>query len=396
MPIRNRAAGAWAPLHHGAVSSMIPHAIEYRSAHHHSPSHERLTPENPPLISLKKYLDIRPRNLAGFGAGPDQPFDAAMACCRAVILAIGKGAVQISPGLGEDLERNLHGLERRLSLERSPQAILHAKDQVELQLQEWSARTAGHYKAKADEVKELLIALARTAESVGSRDQGYASQFKALTCNLEKIADLDDLTQIRSSIVQNVAQLQKSVEQMTRDSHDLVSQLRAQVDTYEARLKSAEHLALKDELTGLANRRCIEERIHWSISHQLQFCIAMLDLNRFKDVNDAYGHPVGDDLLRQFASELKFNARSCDQVGRWGGDEFLVVLACDDQGARAHISRIRDWVFGKYTLQAPDDEPVLVDVDAAIGIAYWHPGQTADQLIAEADANMYADKKQAR
>jgi diguanylate cyclase (GGDEF)-like protein len=370
----------------------------YRASavHRHSPSHERLTPENLTLISLKKYLDIRHRDLSTIDSEPDAAFDAVILCCCGVMLAVGKSAVQISPGLGEDLERNLHGLERRLSIERSPQAILQVKDQVELQLQEWSARTSGHYKAKADEVRQLLIALARTAESVGSRDQGYASQFKALTGNLEKIADLDDLSQIRASIVQNVAQLQKSVEQMTRDSQDLVSQLRAEIGTYEARLKSAEHLALKDELTGLANRRCIEERINWSISHQLQFCIAIIDLNHFKNVNDAYGHPVGDELLKQFASELKFNARSCDQVGRWGGDEFLVVLACDDHGARAHIGRIRDWVFGKYTLRGSDHEPVTVDVDAAIGVAYWHPGQTADQLIAEADAGMYADKKQAR
>lgn len=348
------------------------------------------------MISIKKYLDLDKQELAPAGPESNDLLAAAMECYRGVLSAVGKCAVQISPGHGAEVETNMGGLVRRLSVENSAEAVRRTKGQVEIQLQEWSARTAEHFKAQATEVKDLLIALARAAEAVGSRDDGYTSQFKTVTGSLEKLADLNDLTEIRSSLVKSVSELRNSVEQMTRENRQLVSQLREEISTYEARLKSVEHLALKDELTGLANRRSVEERIHWSIANAQEFCIVMLDLNHFKQVNDQHGHLAGDDLLRQFGTELHSNTRTGDLVGRWGGDEFVVVLTCDSQAAGAHITRIQEWVFGKYTIRGASKATVVVEVDASIGVAGWHAGDTTEQLIAEADAAMYRDKNLSR
>src|SRR5208282_543018 len=168
---------------------------------------------------------------------------------------------------------------------------------------------------------------------------------------------------------------------------------RTEIAIYETRLKSAEHLALKDELTGLANRRSVEERIQWNITHSQEFCVVLVDLNRFKEVNDQHGHLAGDDLLKQFGMELQLNSRSGDMVARWGGDEFLIVLACNAQDAKAHIQRMQEWVFGKYTIRGGGKGSIVTQVDAAIGLADWHAGETMDQLIAQADAAMYLDKK---
>jgi diguanylate cyclase (GGDEF)-like protein len=268
---------------------------------------------------------------------------------------------------------------------------------VEIQLQEWGDRTAAHLKDKADEVKELLITLANTAESVWSRDEGYTNKFKDLTGRIEQIANLDDLTQIRSSIVRGVSELKSSVDQMTRDSQEMVTNLRTEVSTYEARLKAIEYVMLKDELTRVENRRSVECRIHSSIANQAAFCVLMIDLNHFKQVNDKYGHFAGDDLLKQFAMELQLNVRSSDLVGRWAGDEFILVLACDGDGARMQIDRIREWVFGKYTIRGgPGKEPVSIQVDASIGMAEWKPNKTLEQIIEEADVSMYMDKNSTR
>jgi diguanylate cyclase len=245
-------------------------------------------------------------------------------------------------------------------------------------------------------VKELLLALAKTAESVGSRDKGYSTKFSELTGRLEKVAHLKDLTQIRSSLVEQVSELKRNVDQMTRENQQLVAQLRAEVSIYETRLKSVEHLALKDQLTSLANRRSIEERIQWNIENSQECCVAMIDLDRFKQVNDKYGHVAGDDLLKQFATELQLNTRSGDLVGRWGGDEFVVVLSCNLTAAKAHGERVQQWVLGKYTLHSGSKAPIVLQVDASIGTAQWRGGQTMAQLIAEADENMYLEKKLSR
>lgn len=351
------------------------------------------------MISLKKYLDMTSEGVLVEEPVPvvDELAPATLESYRTLLCTIGKTAVQISPVLGSDLESNLQSLEHRVAFQPSSESVKQVEKQVEVQLQEWGGRVADHLKAKADEVREIMVALAKTAEAVGSRDQGYSSRFKEVTGQLERIAHLDDLTQLRASLVKQVSSLKNSVEQMNRDNHELVAQLRAEVSIYETKLRTVEQLSMRDELTRVANRRNIEERIRWSIESKQTFCVLMLDLNGFKQVNDKYGHLAGDDLLKQFAIELQTNTRSGDLVGRWGGDEFVVVLASDMAGALTHVDRIRHWVFGKYTLQAGkgNDNPVI-HVDASIGIAEWKSGKSLQDIISEADANMYKDKHQLR
>jgi diguanylate cyclase (GGDEF)-like protein len=346
------------------------------------------------MISLKKYLDMDALDLPK----PQDRIDReAMECYCAVLSSIGKNAIRIVPGLGADLEANLRGIECRLSEGATAKVLKQAATEVESFLEEWGERTSDHFKSKTDEVKQLLIALAKAAESVGTRDQGYSSQFKELTGRLERIADLDDLTEIRSSLVERVTELKDNVKQMARDSEELVAQLKAEVSTYETRLRSAEHFAFRDVLTLVANRRSIEERVRKNIENEQTFCVVMLDLNHFKQVNDNYGHFAGDDLLKQFATELQLNTRSGDLVGRWGGDEFVVVLSSDLFGAQMHIDRIRQWVFGKYRIQSgPDSKPFEIRIDASLGVAEWNPGETMQQVIENADNAMYIEKNESR
>jgi diguanylate cyclase (GGDEF)-like protein len=351
------------------------------------------------MISLKKYLDMKSQGVVIDEPEPqvEELSPAALDSYRTLLCTMGRTAVQISPVLGSDLESNLQRLEHRVSFQPSAESVKQVEKQVEIHLQEWGGRVADHLKAKAEEVREIMVALAKTAEAVGSRDQGYSSRFKEVTGQLERIAHLDDLTQIRASLVKQVSQLKTSVDQMNRENHEMVAQLRAEVSIYETKLRTVEQLSMRDELTRVANRRNIEERIRWSIESKQTFCVLMLDLNGFKQVNDKYGHPAGDDLLKQFAIELQTNTRSGDLVGRWGGDEFVIVLASDMTGALAHIDRIRHWVFGKYTLQLGrgNDNPV-VQVEASIGTVEWKSGKSLQDLIAEADAAMYRDKTLSR
>lgn len=348
------------------------------------------------MISIKKYLDIDEQEPPIGEPNLDGLFCAAVDSYRALLLALGRSAVQIVPGLGAEFDRSLQGFEKRLTVEPTAEQIKLTEGQVEAQLDRWGARTADYVTAQADVVKELLAALAKTAESMGTRDRDYSSQFRQMTGRLEQIAHLEDLSQIRLSLAKSVTELRSSVDQMARESQQLVAQLRSELTDYETKLKSVEQYAMKDDLTGLANRRCLEERVQGNIALGQQFCVVMLDLNRFKEVNDRHGHLVGDDLLKQFAMELQSNLRSCDLVGRWGGDEFMAILSCNAHTARSHVDRIREWVFGKYMVRGVGQNPLAIPMDASIGVGEWRKGRTMQQLIAEADAAMYADKKKAK
>jgi len=349
------------------------------------------------LISLKKYLemDVIQRVTEQPEGGELLPAVIELYC--SALRSMGKSAVKACPALGAELQVSLEKIEQNLTGEPTSDRVKKTEKQVTEKLEQWGTGTAKHFQAKSDEVKELLIVLAKTAESVGERDQRYTAQFSDLTTRLRAIANLDDLTQIRSSLMQRATELKSCVDQMARDSEDSVTQLRAEVTTYQSKLKAVEHLALKDTLTSVANRRSIEARMEWLIMQNEIFCVVMLDLNGFKQINDSHGHAAGDDLLVQFAKELESNVRSNDLVGRWGGDEFIVVLACNLAGAKSHLERIQKWVCGKYTIQTgAGKETRDILVSASVGLAQWRPGTTMQAVLKEADAAMYKDKQASR
>jgi len=349
------------------------------------------------MISLKKYLDMEAKEAHVSGPDPADLLPVCLESFRSTLKAMGDSGARACPAVGADLQESLGALARQLGNEISPDVLTEAGTRADEELRQWGDRTAEHFKAKASEVKELLIMLAQAAQSVGERDQRYTNHFQQLTIRLRTISNLEDLTHVRTSLTQQVGELKTYVEKMGQDSQQVVDKLKMQVSTYETRLKKVEELALHDPLTGLANRRKSEDRIESRIAAAQPFCVMLLDLNRFKQVNDQYGHLAGDNLLQQFAQELRSSMRTTDLVGRWGGDEFIVVMECDAAGAKAQLERMKKWVFGNYTIRpGKGTGEVHLTVDAATGIAYWHEGDTVQSMIERADAAMYRDKPAGR
>jgi diguanylate cyclase (GGDEF)-like protein len=298
---------------------------------------------------------------------------------------MGNCSLDACPGLGEGLQQQFSDLNRNLSSDLNRETLLATDRQVQEQLAGWGRRTARHYQQKSDEVKELLLVMARTAESVGARDQRCAGQIHEVTSRLTAIASLDDLSEIRASIEKSAAELKTSIERMTEEGKAAIDRLREQ----------AEEVASRDALTGLRNRLCAESLIERHIAAGVAFCVAIVDIDGFKNVNDEYGHLTGDELLKQFATELLSACRSTDVTGRWGGDEFIIVLDCSLSEARAQTERLSKWVCGNYTINGRLG-PQKLRVNASIGLAELIPDETMKALLARADAAMYEHKAASR
>ena len=344
------------------------------------------------MISIKRYLDASTAILLADEHESDEVASAALDAYCSALKAIGRNAVRACPAPGANLEQQLARLESCLARHPDADEVDKIKLQVEDRLDRWGQLTAEHLKGKAEEVRELLIALARTAESVGERDQRYTNQFGNLTAELKAIADLDDLTLVQTSLVRKATELRNCVDQMTQEGQHSLSELRTRISGYETKLKAAEELAVRDQLTGLANRRGAEGRMEWYVDEQQIYCVILIDLDGFKAINDKHGHGAGDDLLSKFSDELQKNMRATDLVARWGGDEFVVILTCNLAGAVAQIERIRQWVLGRYKIQK-GKQVLQIHIGASMGVAQWLPGMTSKQVIEQADAAMYEDKK---
>jgi diguanylate cyclase (GGDEF)-like protein len=243
-------------------------------------------------------------------------------------------------------------------------------------------------------MQDVLLMAGMAAEQVGQRDERYTKRFTEFSERLHATSKLSDVTTIRRSLGQHTADLKSYVAQMVKDSDATIAQLRAQIASYESRLEDLEHIASEDPLTGLSNRRKVERHIETRIRSAKVFSVISLDLNGFKKLNDTYGHLAGDDLLKQFANELRTVFRSHDIIGRVGGDEFIVLVDGNLPVASARLERVRRWVNGSYAVKGNPDAP-KVNVTAAVGAAQWNPGESMLDVLGRADAAMYADKPQA-
>jgi len=161
--------------------------------------------------------------------------------------------------------------------------------------------------------------------------------------------------------------------------------------------KRIEELAELDELTGASNRRCIMRMLEEAIARANRIgspcSIALIDLDWFKRINDAYGHPTGDEVLRTFSITMFANVRNVDRFGRYGGEEFLLVLPdMDTEQAMRALDRLRAIIADlDWSAFSPG-----MRVTMSAGVAMLDPNETSDLLLARADSALYVAKAQGR
>ncbi len=348
------------------------------------------------MISIRKYLDGVPPGKAVQESGKTPDLASAALCgYRAALQAMGRCGSDVCPALADGLRKSLTCAAEELSRAETCESIAAANQNVQERLQVWGQETAVHYHKKASEVRQMLLVMAHAAESVGERDQRCAKQINDVTAQLKRVADLEDLTQMRASIEKSAGELKTSIDRMTSEGEAALRQLRTQVSSYQARLEEAEQVASRDGLTHVRSRLWVEGEIEDRIDSRTPFCVAILDIDGFKRVNDEHGHLVGDELLKQFASELRAACRTSEVIGRWGGDEFIVLMDCRLVEARERIDRMSNWVCGNYTV-AGNSGSIKVRVDVSMGVAEIRSVETMKQLVDRADADMYRHKAEAR
>jgi len=156
-------------------------------------------------------------------------------------------------------------------------------------------------------------------------------------------------------------------------------------------------LATLDSLTNISNRRALIDLVEREMLRSYRTnrwpCLLMMDIDHFKQINDTHGHLVGDQVLVELAALIKEQLRDLDVVGRYGGEEFCILLAeTDEEGGLISAERLRE-AIEKMVVTLGD---VSVSVTASIGLAYAQSGDTLDQLISRADNALYQAKAEGR
>ncbi|MBS3667041.1 sensor domain-containing diguanylate cyclase [Vreelandella boliviensis] len=249
---------------------------------------------------------------------------------------------------------------------------------------------------------QSLVAVVREFETYQS---AQTISLRQLLENIqEQLPALADMLQMTAPPLQNNESLLAEAQQLLFQQ---TLQLKARLDTHQVELASLrqrqdelEERSRTDVLTGLANRSWLEEQMHkrFVLCQQQSriMSVVFIDLDHFKKLNDQYGHQMGDNVLQKFGKTLQSLVRDGDLAGRWGGEEFLVVLPDEDaQSAQVFAKRIAQRLE-KTPMAHDDQDPIHVSV--SIGIACLDDGGfgSADELIDAADKSMYFIKHTGR
>lgn len=203
----------------------------------------------------------------------------------------------------------------------------------------------------------------------------------------------DDLKQINVELAEEIAE-QIDIESELANTKTDLAEARDDLSRAQIITEEAQKIALQDALTGLPNRVSYEQHLNHGIiqakRHGWGLAVLFIDIDKFKNINDSYGHDVGDEVLLMVANRLKSSVRDEDIVSRWGGDEFVCLLFEVKQ--ETDVTILAEKMIIRLA-EACEFNGIVLSIRASIGIAtYPADGDTADVLFKKADTAMYQAK----
>lgn len=345
------------------------------------------------MISLKHYLDRTSEEQAAHGKD-ETSCTAIVEVYAASLRHMGESGGDACPAREQDLKRGMMRIAEMLRNAPTLDSVVASEIAVRELLQGWGKEVAAHYEQKAADVRDLLLVISRTAESLCHKDDRVARSIDSVTRQLSSITTLNDVSRMRASVEASARDLKEQVEKITAEGKALVEHLRAEVSTYQTKLESAERVSSRDALTGVGSRHWVEGRIRERLDAGTRFSIVLIDLDGFHSVVEGHGNLVGDLLLKEFARELRSACRFTDVVGRWGNDEFMLLLDEVGEEIRPKVERLRAAICRKYHVPGRTGY-VNVPLSASIGVAEAEEDDEVQAVLERADLDMCRERGRA-
>ncbi|WP_395333919.1 EAL domain-containing protein [Novosphingobium sp. BL-8H] len=213
------------------------------------------------------------------------------------------------------------------------------------------------------------------------------------------------LFDILKNILPAVRRMHRSLQSLANGDLDIeigsfrlkeLQDLSGPLETFRRNAKAVKNLAFSDAATGLPNRRAFQEDVTWlfSAAPERHFACMLIDIDRFKHINDDYGHAAGDDLVRLIGGRLKTNLGDASIVARVGGDEFAVCMELSDsESVTGLASRLTDSMRTPFSL---GEYSVAITVSIGVAEVAASPDVDIDEILRNADMALYASKKNGR
>ena len=249
---------------------------------------------------------------------------------------------------------------------------------------------------KSGRIDEVLRSIAKLLQAQANASDAFTERLTSASTRLAQQVNSGSVRAIVLALIEDNREMRDKLSNV----RDQLEESRLQVLQLRNNLERSEEAGMRDAVTLIGNRRYFDATFADELERARRsgepFCLALADLDRFKLVNDRFGHLVGDRLLRLFAEILVQNVRGQDRVARFGGEEFAVMFpGASLEDAAAATERIRKALASKQWTVGPTGESVGL-ITASFGVAKLRADETGAELIKRADDRLYDAKAKGR
>jgi len=258
-----------------------------------------------------------------------------------------------------------------------------------------------HLDAKQRDIQKLQATLAQQVLETITQNEEFGVLLEVVLSELRQAGEITELENLRWTLIREIEKLvhaHHSLADKLDSTHQYLQIIESDSRQLSDELTRVRLLSLTDELTGLPNRRAFLRRLEDEVARVQRYgfplSLALIDLDKFKDVNDKYGHAGGDEVLRVYSRNVLSIFRHHDLVARYGGEEFAVLLPnTDNEGAVRALTKVKKratetrWQYDGTVLPVPS---------FSAGLALYKPGETSSAFVDRADKALYRAKRLGR
>jgi len=316
---------------------------------------------------------------------------------RALFLFVREYTLDISEIDAENFKKQLGALQEKFQPDEKTKAIATQFDRQKGKILNHIQRQKDYIGERETEFREIIDLMTAAMGGLDNENRDFYNSIRSQGERFEEITRLDDIKRIKSELVREVDKIRAMVRDKENLDQRALDSLSSQVDSLKKELDKARHSADIDGLTGVNNRKALDRHLRSLVERNMitraPFSLLMMDLDDFKQLNDTYGHTVGDRMLLAFAEKCRAAVRSDDFLARYGGEEFTLILP--GASLRNATKKARQLCQSIAAARYAADDSLKADVlsvTVSIGVSTYRSGDTVRSLVDRADKCLYKAK----
>jgi diguanylate cyclase len=349
------------------------------------------------VFGQSRLTDTDPARLAKAIDDARERLDVFSESIRALFLFVREYTLDISEIDAANFKKQLLGLQEKFQSGEQTKIIATQFNRQKVKILDHIQRQKNYIGERESEFREIIDLITAAMGGLNNNNHDFYNSIRCQGERFEEITLLDDIKRIKSELLREVDKMRTMVRDKENLDQRTLDSLSGQVDILKKELDKARHSANTDGLTGVNNRMALDHHLHNLVERntiaRTPFSLLMMDLDDFKQLNDNYGHTVGDRMLLAFAQKCRAAVRSDDFLARYGGEEFTLILpgASLKNATKKAKQLCRSIAGAQY---AADDSPNadVVSITVSIGVSAFQNGDTAKRLVDRADQCLYKAK----